>query len=510
MASLSIDVSGFEKWLASVPQSFQVTDWKVNGLDVWPLFNTCLVSLAILTRIQHRKAFMKVGSPGWRAGVVVDYAVAAPIRWIHGAWAWASLSLPPDRLEGCVVYCGSKVHTRELGEVIVTAPLEVPATLMRRAGHEGVFWFEGMTSADPRLDRCLNLPARGVDEILRVARIRAWRISVARDLDRLSGFLPWCDDAARILSLSPAFMRIWLARQLEVALSTARCFGEVFDAKGCPKLLVLLNGGFASTVGLTVAAKTRGVAVVEVQHGADSAAFVTAPDVQPHFSGYNSAPDAMISWEMTSRADPAVLAMGPIGLHLPRVVVAPHHSDDANHRALRNIFERQQQALSAFAHNAQARHEVLVSLQPGDQGQWLEAIARKVGPGVLYWVRRHGSDLSSEVVMRGLAGSGIFEIDLASSSALPELLARASVHLTRFSAVALEAAACGIPTIAVEAYARQLYERSIPATLLFVEPDLASAAHKLTVALSEARAGTRAQLPNVDLIVPFLEARMKR
>jgi hypothetical protein len=289
-----IDVSELEKWLAEVPLTVRVADWNVQALDVWPLFNTCLVSLAILTRIRQRKAFLRVGGRPWQAGVMVDYVAVSPIRWLLGASR--SMCLPPDSLEDCILYCGSRVHSRQLGDISVTAPLDVPATLMRRAGHQGIFWFEDVADTEPRLHQSLNQPARGVADILLSASKNAWRYGAARDLDRLPGFSHWCALAARRLSLSTAFLRLWLARQLEFALSASRGFGEVFDAKGRPSLIIMLNGGFASTVGLVAAAKARQIPVVEVQHGADSECAVTSPGSSPHFSTYNSAPDALISW----------------------------------------------------------------------------------------------------------------------------------------------------------------------------------------------------------------------
>jgi hypothetical protein len=499
----TLDVTRFERWLAKIPASVAVKDWQVQGLDVWPLFSTCLVSLAILISIKHRKARAKVGGAGWQAGVLIDYTATAPLRWL--ASSRRNTPLPEGTLANHIVYCGSKVHARALGDVLVTAPLDVPATLMRRAGHASVFWFEDMGSDDERLGRCLNRPAYGMAGVLRAAQAKAWRFSAALDLDRLPGFSEWCREAAGMLSLSRAFLRLWLARQVELALATAHVFGGAFDSLGRPKLLVLLNGGFASTVGLTAAAKARRIPVVEVQHGADSEAAVTAPGIKPHFSAYNSAPDALITWEISPRSDPAVLAMGPIGLHVPSVVESPHASDQNGHKMLRCSFEGQKLLLAAHAERVNARREVLVSLQPGDEGLWIEDFVRSVGSGVLYWVRRHGADLGNDLNMRRFADVHSIEFELASSCALPQLLARVNAHLTRFSAVALEAAACGVPTIAVEAYARELYARNIPASLLDVETDHRAAALRLKTILEMTGAIGRVHMPKPENIAEFLE-----
>jgi hypothetical protein len=119
-------------------------------------------------------------------------------------------------------------------------------------------------------------------------------------------------------------------------------------------------------------------------------------------------------------------------------------------------------------------------------------------------VRRHGSDLNGNLTSRVFKGPGLFEVDLASSSALPQLLSRVSAHLTKFSAVTLEAAAMGVPTFAVEPYARQLYSR-ISADLLIVETDLDHMADRLKVFLERENGRRPIRLPARNSIVPFLE-----
>lgn len=502
---VKVDVHELERWLADLAASRDISSWRVEQLDIWPLFTTCLVSLAIQIHTRHRKALGRVGGRAWRSGVRVDYHVAAPLRWM-AAGLRANLSTE-DRLAGRILYYCSKVHTRTVGDAVVSPPIDVPATLMRQAGRDGVLWIEDLERGDARLTKYLTQPARGVADLMRSARAGAWRHGVAGKLDELAGFAPWCAAAADRLGFSAVFLRRWLARQAELALAAGESFGQAIDQSGHPAMLVLLNGGFATTVGLVAAAKQRHIPVVEVQHGADSEGTVTSLGMEPHFSTYNCAPDALISWESTQRIDDAVLAVGPIGLHMPAVLAKSHATDGPAHRMLCATFEAQHSALAAAALGASLRHEVLVSLQPGDRGEWLVPLAMEAGPDILFWVRRHGSDLSSGAAALDLPAA-TFEVDLASSSALSHLLSRVGAHITRFSAVALEAAACGVPTMATEAYAEQLYARSIPAQLLQVETETKAAGQRLRQILDQGAVATGDRLPDVRRIVPFLEARM--
>jgi hypothetical protein len=75
-----IDFVAFEKWIESVPDQFDVRQWKHGGLDIWPLFKTTLIGLGILSRIEQPKLGMPTGSPGWQAGVIADYFALSGFR----------------------------------------------------------------------------------------------------------------------------------------------------------------------------------------------------------------------------------------------------------------------------------------------------------------------------------------------------------------------------------------------------------------------------------------------
>ena len=86
--------------------------------------------------------------------------------------------------------------------------------------------------------------------------------------------------------------------------------------------------------------------------------------------------------------------------------------------------------------------EILVTLQPGDDGRWIADVAAELSIDVFLWVRTHSLD-SERVLAAFPAGlAARTDVGLASSALLPLLLDRAEVHLTRFSGVTLEAAAC--------------------------------------------------------------------
>lgn len=469
-------------------------------MHLWPLFSMCLVSLAILAQTKHRRGRARVGSRAWQAAVWLDHHVLTPARGLGRRGA--DVKAPDDRLGGCVLYHCSRVHARTIGDVLVVPPLDVLAIAMRREGHRNLLWFEDLSATDDRLGSALNDPARGVASILAAARNLVRNTNTPAALQRLPEFPRWCAELSGFLPLSDKFLTLWLARQVDLTRSVAQCYGAVFDRHGAPDLLVMLNGGFASTAGLTVAARRRGIPVVEVQHGADSACAPTSAGQVHDFSEFDTAPDGLVSWETEPRQGARVFPVGPIGLHLPGMIMSEHPADSRLHGVLRAQLDRERDALEDYAQSFGAEREVLVSLQPGDTGAWIGALAADL-PRTLFWMRRHGSDLGNP---QQAAGTPEMEYALASASTLPLLLSRVSAHVTKFSAVTLEAAAVGVPTVATHPYARELYTGIVRDDLLRVERDPREAAAALRAFLARPRTPASMSLPDIGGVAGFLES----
>ena len=81
---------------------------------------------------------------------------------------------------------------------------------------------------------------------------------------------------------------------------------------------------------------------------------------------------------------------------------------------------------------------------------------------MFFWVRRHAKDSHKPIPAPASELAACVEYDLATSTFLPILLERMDIHLTRFSAVTLEAAGMGVPTIATDPYAADLYDWRLP------------------------------------------------
>ena len=498
-----IDIVEFETWIQSIPDHVDVRSWTHHELALWPLFKTTLVALGILARIEQPKRGMRTGGFGWRAGVMADYFALSGVRKTR------PLRIPPlapaGGLSGKVLYYASGGHGREVGNLFVTPSLDVPAAMLGRSGRNHVFWYEDLGERSPNLARTLHGPAFGLSNLLANARGRAMRFGTRKALAGLPGFAECCATAARHLKLERRFLQLWFARQVNLAISVADVFNQVFTRDGRPDMLILLNSCVWSTTGLVAAAKRQNVPVIEVHHGAESRSAVTAPDQRPHFSQFGTAPDALISWECRGRGDDRVFAAGPLGLQLSTIVPAGAADDRASYAALRRLMSDQKAALIDRVKRVAHSGEVLVTLQPGDDGRWVSDVVRELSIDAFIWLRMHALD--SERVLATLPSGSSARVDVAlgSSVLLPLLLDRADVHLTRFSGATLEASAAGVPTVATETYAAELYGRHVPEGALHVETSPRAIAAQIEVLVAGRAQRRLSRLPELRGLVQFVD-----
>lgn len=444
---------------------------------------------------------MPMGGLGWRLGVVFDHFAVSGFRRV------LPFRVPPvapaDGLTGTVLYYASGGHSRDVGPLFVTPALDVPAALLSD-GRAAVFWYETLSSDHPSLVRTLHGPAYGLEGLLVDARRRAMRLGTAHALRRLPGFSEFCRAAAKRLGLGERFLLLWLARQVNLSISVSNAFGKVFNQYGRPDLLLLLNSCVWSTTGLVAAAKRIEIPVIEVHHGAESESAVTAPGQQPHFSQFNTAPDALISWECEDRKDDLVFSSGPLGLRLGEIVPDRQPLERRSYAQLRQLISEQKRALARRVSDVSFAAELVVSLQPGDSGEWIFAILQELSTSVFTWIRVHAGDRGGAAPKIPPSFSRTTDCDLSGSTLLALLLDRADVHLTRFSGVTLEAAALGVPTVATDNYAANLYGRHVPKGALFIGTSTRAVAEQIELILASPRVKRAERLPSLADLAPFV------
>jgi hypothetical protein len=499
-----VDITSFEEWIVSVPERFDVLAWSQEGMHLWPLFKTALLGLAIVATMRQRRFGLTTGGFGWQLGVLADY-FGSPL--VRSCIASAPLLLAPQEgLSGLVLCCDSGGHARILGDMLISPSLDVMAALLVRRGRRTVFWFENSSNRDPKLRDALHTPAYGLAEVLADAHRRAVRLGVRSAVHAFPGFQECCQVAARHLGLSLPFLRFWITRQFNLALSIASAYDRIFSEHGRPELLLMSNSCVWSTTGLASAARKHGIPVIEVHHGVESPSATTAPRQLPHFARFNSTPNALITWEQIDRGDEQVFAAGPLGIHLGTVVSGRHPNDPPSYDRFLDLLDAQRHALIQRVGESRLRADVIVSLQPGDDGMWLEEIMRAFRGEVFFWVRRHARDSHKNFSPFSSDVAASAEYAIATSVFLPILLERADIHLTRFSAVTLEAAGLGVPTIATDIYAEDLFRERLPKDMFSIEQGPAAIVARIERLIAQKQVRVHAAPPDLNRLVSFVDS----
>ena len=116
---------------------------------------------------------------------------------------------------------------------------------------------------------------------------------------------------------------------------------------------------------------------------------------------------------------------------------------------------------------------VLYSLQPVSPRfpPWLVEAIRATKEDYQWWVRLHPRQLSEQkAIMEELEALGLLDfVNLHEATTLPlfTLLARTRVHITQWSTVIWEAAAFGVPSVAIHPTGKDLFKDQLPENILY-------------------------------------------
>lgn len=468
-------LSRLDTVLLDIPRSTDVTSWRIDGLDLWPLFVTVIAGLALHIDIGYRRGRIRVGSKAWQAAIHADYRLRPPLAKLFGHRPATLQDVFKDPLSDTNLLVGTKNHGRLIGDYHVIPPLDVPSLALRAAGQGTVQWLIDADMDDPVLARLIQQPTSGIAALMR--EIQADALCAQQSFGRLEtlpGLRGSLEEIGSLLALKPNFLMMWLARQVDLMQSACRSFGEIFDRHGHPKTLIIVAGGYWWSAGISAAARARGTAVVEIEHGAERPCALTAQGQLHHFSLFNTAPEALVSWSVQDRDDPLFLALGPVSNLLPALANAQSVSTTEQTGSLRETIRDQEEALARRAEPF--RREVLISSDDANADAWIADLVKRLPEDVFCWIRRHPAERDHPLPDADTLDSRRCDIDLASGVLLPLLLTRIDAHFTRFSAVTLEAAAMGVPTLATQPYAAALFASHVPPdlfTLIDAQTDVA-------------------------------------
>jgi len=229
----------------------------------------------------------------------------------------------------------------------------------------------------------------------------------------------------------------------------------------------------------TMAARRCGIKTIEIQHGSQGewhfaySAWLRAPS-----EGYEVVPDVFWCWGKT--------AVEELHEYNPAFFVKSSAVPGGN--LWLNLWrERVQRTTLTSSEKPAAPHKtILVSLQLDVEPLLLDAI--RASPSSWRWLirfhpaREKSSRVQEELMFKHASHPGV-ELDKANSLVLYELLGESDVHVTAYSACAIEALAFGVQTIIISSQGRMTFSSLIDQGLMMT----ADTSEKLIIEIEHAQ-----------------------
>ena len=471
----------FLDWIRGAEADFPVTSWKVRGIHAWPLIRLSLSSATF-----HSGSPAHSLSAGWRR---LGWNVARGIcAWVSAAVTDRSANRSAsDRADA--VFLGSSIGRRPLLDGkrydIRSGPY---VELLERSGLRTLVW-EMSPFGDYNVPR--NPPSFYVQPHLIALRAACQILPPGDDhvsLDRYDEFL------ARVGTAGLRFAHAdvdRIRRDLLFLRRLADRFSGWLRRSGA-------RIGFVANTGLPeqafcLACRELGITSVDVQHGVQG-------DLHPSYGswyavppeGWNVRARVFWSWDDESAAAINRWASCAPGRHVAIVGGDPWREMWMGGESLAS--RRTDELIRDRKRASGGRQHILVSLS--SQGEVIPAdireVVRQSPPDWRYWLRLHPvnqADRGREAVhVVRAAGLDPELMTFATQTPLHALLRQMDAHLSvSLSTVLAEAAAFGVPSVALGREAVDFYAAETAAGLLAVATTPAEIVAALRRALAEPR-----------------------
>jgi hypothetical protein len=458
----------------SMESTCEVSDWRVNGLRIWPIAR---IRLSILIR-DHDFVGPKMephshrGLLGLLAGFSISFLSIIQLMLTPGSWRSfpaVLLTKPSDAHRGFNIYSGPlqeqlRAHgTRSLAIEVSSRP--------RRPG-----WGEPVLL----LDRFwLALGIRALYGLLRFFRGAFADLPGHRDASKLL--------AARFPSLGSRILSRQSLIREATFLEAYQCYFSILLHLVRPRKAFIICYYSRLAMGLILAARKRHVLSADYQHGVQGKlhyAYGSWASFPP--GGYELLPDVFLTWSMAEK-----LAIDQWASPTPhRSIVVGNLLTEHVQNRLASHARNYRDSLRSLG----KKPWVLYSLQNFIPPDWIWQAIRDSSTELKWLIRLHPQYPNLRRVVHEKLGTGStidYDLDQASLLPLPLLLANIAVHVTGNSSVVLEALQAGKPSIVIDHYGKEYYADLIASGTVTTASD----PRQLKLALRSALSSTSATPP---------------
>lgn len=473
---LRVDVIGtLREW----ERRFPVETWRVGEIDIWPY-----------VRVKMGAKLLAAGRS--RASHRPTTALRGAMESLRGALArvrdFRSTVRGVPRAD--VVFLGYPITRERLGTAWYERFFDPLADVLERESVRSLhleYRLDGMAYRVPR--HRPSLPIRSAVFPL----TRARRGDLPEQPLRLEGYDELAETVREQFAGAETHETLRLPK-LRLLRDRARAIEEIagyFDgvfARARPRVAFCIAYYSVAHMAFCLAARRRGVQSVDVQHGVTARnpaydGWTRFPD-----GGYVLLPDRFWCWSERDAGPVSGWPAAAARRHRPLVGGHPWAAFWQHAGPLADEFRKRIAAIKGSGPNllltlswssglTEAHRQVLTA-SPAD---WT------------WWVRLHPSMETERREIRRWCeqhGAGRIRVDEPTDLPLPLLLQESDVHVTRNSTVIQEAAACGLPSVAIDRRAEEMYGHELESGWAVLAESTAE-----ILAAIEAQRGAAARLP---------------
>lgn len=460
--------------------------WKYGGLDIWPIIKAQILTrasniynagrtmaLSASTQVAQEPFLRRVASHFRKPSFEPVKAENIP----NLDWP----ALPRHALAADVLCLGYSTNHKQFNESYFQLCMDPLRVALEKVGVSSACLITGMKESDEAIQKAALKETYGIEVQFKVVRSMA-KLLPPINLLEYPGFPRFWRELERLLG--GMFMPI---EHLEKIIRETAVVGhwlhhclKASDVKG---VIVSAYYGLMGHGGAW-ACRRLGLPIFDVQHGIAGKAHHAYSWPNAPVIGFNTVPSGFLTWsqgeanEMRSVAGASSPTLIPVGNVWRLLEDMLDNTGDSRlleksvaHRVNAYLRQETQTILSAKERTV-GTTDILLALHPDEKVPWLNDLVAQTDGRWRFWIRAHPGELRNVQALekrKSEIGDNVFIIE-SSQAPLNVILRNVDVILTKYSSVAFDAAAFGVPTVAYSEAARFFFGSSLAGKVGFALP----------------------------------------
>ncbi|MBK9077966.1 MAG: hypothetical protein IPL91_01980 [Hyphomicrobium sp.] len=355
----------------------------------------------------------------------------------------------------------------------------------------------GLADDAPGILQAAAQPTITIETEFRAVRKDAQKLAKI-DLDALPAFTKWWDELDGVLDGQTITTREHIATVILQTAATGAWLHQAI-AQYRPRAVLVASYYGLLGHGSSWACRKLNVPVADVQHGVSGIGHHAYDWPSAPVEGYNTLPTTFLKWSQREVDDmltgtrhwrPTIVSIGNNWRLLDDVLekqIAPDVLPEAGRIAAYDALKAAEAQIKEIKRGRGPGKDILVAMHPDEQLPWLADLRKIAPPNWRFWLRLHPGEYRGgaglEQRRAELSGDNLI-VAPATELPLNVLLRHMDAVVTKYSSVALDAHAYGVPSVSYSEAGRFFLGSPERSDVSFVAPVAERIVNALTVRLS--------------------------